>query len=280
MVAEKSEVGELELEEHHEGKVTFLTPPVQKVPTTSMPVFYNPRSELNRDLTICVIQAFLNRYGNTEARVCNPLAGTGVRAVRIAKEVEGIIRIIAGDVNRLAMELIEKNCILNDVSHIVEVHHSDANLLLIQHHRKMQRFDVIDIDPFGSPRSFLAAAIGAIRPRGLLCLTATDMPVLVGIRPKACIKRYAARPARTEYGHELAIRLLLGCAVREAASQDIGLEPLLAIYVDHYVRIFCEASKGDEAAWAAVSQLGYLIHCDECGFRQLTNTLAFSVIMS
>ncbi len=260
-------------EKYKEGQVTFLSPPIQKVPTTGMSVFYNPKSELNRDVTISVIQAFLTHYGITNARVCTPLAGTGVRAVRIAKEVDGIKCIVAGDSNPIAVELIKRNSELNEVSEIIEVHHSDANLLLTQHHRRTQRFDVIDIDPFGSPRIFFAAAIGAMKPRSLLCLTATDLPVLVGIRPKACMKRYAATPARTEYGHELAIRLLLGCAIREAASQNIGLEPLLTIYVDHYVRIFCVASKGDEAAWTAISQLGHLFHCDECGSRRLVNTL-------
>ena len=252
--------------------MTFLSPPTQKVPTTGMPVFYNPKSELNRDITICAIQAFLNQYGITNARICTPLAGTGVRAVRIAKEIDEIKCVIAGDSNPVATELIKRNAELNKVSDIIEAHHSDANLLLIQHHPRMQRFDVIDIDPFGSPRSYLAAVMGALKKTSLLCLTATDLPALVGIRYKACIKRYAAIPARTEYGHELAIRILLGCAIREAASQDIGLEPLIAIYVDHYVRIFCRAAKGDEAAWDAISKLGYLFHCDECGLRTLAHT--------
>ncbi|MFX1475576.1 MAG: tRNA (guanine(10)-N(2))-dimethyltransferase [Promethearchaeota archaeon] len=259
------------LEKYKEGQVTFLSPPIQKVPTTGMQVFYNPQSELNRDITICVIQAFLNHYEKTDARVCTPLAGTGVRAIRIAKEVDRIKSVVAGDCNPIAAELIKRNSELNRVSEIIEVHHSDANLLLTRHHHRSRKFDIIDIDPFGSPRNFFAAAIGAIKSHGLLCLTATDIPVLVGIRPKACMKRYAANPARTEYGHELAIRLLLGSAVREAASQDIGLKPLLAFYADHYIRVFCYASKGDEAAWAAISQLGHLVHCDECGFRQLTN---------
>ncbi len=260
-------------EQYKEGQVTFLSPRIQKVPTTSMPVFYNPQSELNRDITISAIQAFLNSHGKMEARVCTPLAGTGIRAVRIAKEVDGIKCVVAGDCNPNAAELVKRNSELNKVSEIIEVHHSDANLLLTQHHRHKLRFDVIDIDPFGSPRSFLAAAIGALKSPSLLCLTATDMPVLVGIRPRACVKRYAARPARTDYGHEHAIRLLLGCAVREAASQDIGLKPLLAIYADHYIRVFCEASKGDDETWTAVSQLGHLLHCDECGFRSLASTI-------
>jgi tRNA (guanine26-N2/guanine27-N2)-dimethyltransferase len=263
-------------EEHREGEVTFLRPPLPKVPTTSMPVFYNPKSELNRDTTIIALKAFLQRYGKTEVRVCTPLAGTGVRALRIAKEVSGIKKVVAGDVNPTAIELIEKNRKMNGLIKKIEIHQSGANRLLTQYSSFHQRFDVIDIDPFGSPREFFASAIGALKPHGLLCLTATDMPVLVGIRQEACIKRYAAVPQKTEYAHELALRILLGCVVREAASQNMGLEPLLSFSIDHYVRLYCEALEGDDNTWTAVSQLGYLGHCKSCGFRSVTYGLASS----
>jgi tRNA (guanine26-N2/guanine27-N2)-dimethyltransferase len=62
---------------------------------------------------------------------------------------------------------------------------------------------------------------------------------------------------------------LMGCAVREAAAQSIGLQPLLSLSVDHYVRLLSEARRGEQAAWEAVSRLGYLLHCDECGHREI-----------
>lgn len=260
-------------EEHREGEVTFLRPPLPKVPTTSMPVFYNPKSELNRDTTIIALEAFFQRYGKTDVRVCTPLAGTGVRAIRIAKEVSGIKKVVAGDANPTAIELIKKNRKLNDLTEKIEIHHSGANRLLTQYSSFHQRFDVIDIDPFGSPREFVTSAIGALKPHGLLCLTATDMPVLVGIRHEACIKRYAAVPQKTEYAHELALRILLGCVVREAAAQNMGLKPLLSFSIDHYVRLYCEGLEGDDNTWTAVSQLGYIGHCKSCGSRSVLNGL-------
>ena len=262
------------LEEHREGEVTFLRPPLPKVPTTGMPVFYNPKSELNRDTTIIALEAFLQRYGKTNVRVCTPLAGTGVRAIRIAKEVSGIKNVVAGDANPSAIELIEKNRKLNELTDKIEIHHSGANQLLTQYSSFHQRFDVIDIDPFGSPREFFASAIGALKPHGLLCVTATDMPVLVGIRHETCIKRYAAVPQKNEYSHELALRILLGCVVREAAAQNMGLKPLLSFSIDHYVRLYCEALEGDDNTWTAVSQLGYIGHCKSCGFRFVLHGLA------
>ncbi len=260
-------------EEHQEGAVRFLSPPIPKIPTADMPVFYNPQSELNRDTTILAIQAFSKRQNKTAMRVCTPLAGTGVRPIRIAKEVSGISKVIAGDTNPLAIELIEKNRRLNDVTNLVEVHHTDANQLLTRYISFQDKFDVVDIDPFGTPRDFFTSAINAIKPPGLLCLTATDMPVLVGIRQRTCIKRYAAVPLKTEYAHELAVRILFGCVVREAAAVDIGLKLLLSFSIDHYIRLFCEAIDGDEETWTAISKLGFLTHCPECGYRSFTQGL-------
>lgn len=266
-------------EEEQEGAITFLRPPLQKVPTTGMTVFFNPQSELNRDITIVALQTFITQTEKTGVRICTPLAGTGVRPIRMAKEVTGIKKVVVGDANPQAVELIEKNRERNDVKDLLEVYHRDANQLLSQYVSFQEKFDVIDIDPFGSPRAFFDSAIRALKPPALLCLTATDMPVLVGIRRRTCIKRYAAVPLKTEYAHELAIRILFGCVVREAAAHNIGLRPLISFSVDHYIRLYCMAKEGDINTWNAVSQLGFIIHCNQCGHRSITKGLIPDVIL-
>ena len=260
-------------EEDQEGVITFLRPPLQKVPTTTMEVFYNPKSELNRDLTVVALRVFISQYKKTNVRVCTPLAGTGVRPIRIAKEVSGISQVIAGDANPLAVQLMERNRELNDVKDLIEIFHKEANQLLGRFASIQDRFDVIDIDPFGSPREFFDASFRALRSPALICLTATDMPVLVGIRRRTCIKRYAAVPLKTDYAHELAVRILLGCAVREAAARNIGLFPVLSFSVDHYVRLYCVAKDGDTNTWKAVSSLGFITQCNGCGERIITKGL-------
>jgi tRNA (guanine26-N2/guanine27-N2)-dimethyltransferase len=238
-----------------------------------MTVFFNPQSELNRDITVVALQTFINEYDKTTVRVCTPLAGTGVRPIRFAKEVTGIEKIIVGDANPHAVDLIKKNRDMNDVGNLLEIYHRDANQLLSQYTSFHHKFDVIDIDPFGSPREFLDSGVRALKPPALFCLTATDMPVLVGIRHQTCIKRYAAVPLKTDYAHELAVRILLGCAVREAAPLNIGLVPLLSFSIDHYVRLYCLAQEGDKDTWKAVSQLGFIIHCNQCGERLIVKGL-------
>jgi len=261
-------------EKHQEGKVSFLRPPLEKVPSTNMTVFYNPKSELNRDMTIITLQAFINQHNLKAIRVCTPLAGTGVRAIRIAKEVTEIQQVIAGDANPEAVHLITENRQLNDVANLIEVYHSGANQLLSKYASYQDRFTVIDIDPFGSPRDFFTSAINALKAPGLLCLTATDMPVLVGIRHRTCVKRYAAVPYKTEYAHELALRILIGSVVREAAAHDISLVPLLGFSVDHYLRVFCEAKEGDAAVWASMAKVGFIFHCNECRNRSIVQGIA------
>ena len=87
-----------------------------------------------------------------------------------------------------------------------------------------KRFDIVDIDPFGTPAPYLDSALRAIRNNGLLASTATDLAPLCGVHAKACIRKYGGRPLRTEYCHELAVRLLAGCTATVAAKHDIGIK--------------------------------------------------------
>jgi tRNA (guanine26-N2/guanine27-N2)-dimethyltransferase len=48
-------------------------------------------------------------------------------------------------------------------------------------HRSFEdRFDVVDLDPYGSPAVFLDGAVQSVKDGGLLLVTCTDMAVLCG----------------------------------------------------------------------------------------------------
>ena len=49
----------------------------------------------------------------------------------------------------------------------------DANDLMFRHRSTVDRFDVIDIDPFGSASKYLDCAVQAVADGGLLCVTCT-----------------------------------------------------------------------------------------------------------
>ena len=179
-------------------------------------VFYNPVQEFNRDLSISVIQAHVDRPEVTEkvpegVRVLEALAASGLRSVRFAKELRGVAKVTANDWSRQAVESIERNVKHNKVEELVEPHNGDAAMLMYGHKRPGSRYHVIDLDPYGSPTPFLDAAVQAVEDGGLLCVTATDMAVLCGNSPETCYTKYGAVSLKTKSCHEFALRILLQC---------------------------------------------------------------------
>jgi tRNA (guanine26-N2/guanine27-N2)-dimethyltransferase len=231
------------------------------------PVFYNPIMELNRDLAVLALQAHQKLLGR-EVSVCEPLTGCGLRGVRFAVEVEGVRRVFLNDIKPEAARLAGFNAELNGVADCVEVSNEDANLFLSRHAAPRKRFDYVDVDPFGPPVPYLDSAIRALRNGGLLALTATDMAPLCGVHPRACLRKYGGQPLRTEYCHELAVRLLVGCLAMSAAKHAIGVEVLFSYSMDHYVRAYAAVDYGARRADRSIRQMGYILHCFSCFHRE------------
>jgi tRNA (guanine26-N2/guanine27-N2)-dimethyltransferase len=259
-----------------EGKTHVLVPrlsafkeqPSDYAPSKA-PVFYNPVMELNRDLAVLACRAFQHKV-NRDIKVCEPLTGTGIRAVRLAAEIQGIKQVVASDINIRAYMLAEHNVHINGLETCIEVKHKDANCLLSCYGAPRTRFDVVDVDPFGSPVPYLDSAVRALRNHGVLAATATDLAPLCGVHAKACVRKYGGKPLRTEYCQELAVRLLAGCVAATAAKQDIGVHMLFSHSTDHYIRVYAEIGYGAQKADASVKHLGYILHCFNCLHRETT----------
>ena len=262
-----------------EGKVTVLVPKLKAFVTepseyapSKAPVFYNPVMEFNRDLSVLALLAYQN-MANRKIRICEPLASSGVRGLRYAAEIQGVAKVLINDINTQAVKLAKHNVELNNVQERVRVSHKDANCLLSCHGKPRQRFDVVDLDPFGTPVPYIDSAIRALRNKGLFALTATDLAPLCGVHPKACIRKYGGRPLRTEYCHELAVRLMAGCTATLAAKHDIGIHVVFSHSTDHYIRTYVEIGYGAKKADESVKNLGYVLHCFNCLHRETTSTL-------
>ena len=230
-------------------------------------VFYNPHMELCRDLSVSAVQALAHELG--DLCLCDPLAGVGVRGLRYAKEVKGVARVIVNDRSLEAVEFIRRNIELNELGG-VEVHNEDANTLLW---RRAPRFHFVDLDPFGSPASFVDAACASLLRRGMLALTATDTAPLSGTHAKACIRRYGAKPLKTEYGRELGVRILIGFCQRAAGKYDLALTPVLAHATRHYFRVYLRGRRRAGATNDVLANQGYVSHCRACGHRSLISGL-------
>jgi tRNA (guanine26-N2/guanine27-N2)-dimethyltransferase len=262
-----------------EGEVRVLVPKLEafvKLPSeyapSKAPVFYNPVMELNRDMAVLALQAY-QKMVNREIAVCEPLAGCGIRGIRFAKEVKGVKKVLINDINEKAFKLAKYNVEMNGLNNSVTVENEDANFLLGSYGAPRKRFDAVDIDPFGSPVPYLDSAIRALRDGGFLALTATDMAPLCGVHPKACIRKYGGKPLRTEYCHELAVRLLIGCLATTAAKHDMGISVAFSHSTDHYVRVYAIIKHGAKMADEILKNMGYILHCFECFHRETAKTL-------
>jgi len=231
------------------------------------PVFYNPLMELNRDIAVLALQAYQRLQGK-RLWVCEPLTGCGVRGLRFAAEVRGVQKIVLSDISPEAAKLAQFNAESNKLAKRVIVLNEDANLLLSRYAAPRRRFHFIDIDPFGSPVPYLDAALRALRDGGLLALTATDMAPLCGVHPNACIRKYSGKPLRTEYCHELAIRLLIGCLVMVAARHEIGVKVVFSHSTNHYIRLYATENYGARQADHSIQKMGYILHCFSCFHRE------------
>jgi tRNA (guanine26-N2/guanine27-N2)-dimethyltransferase len=197
------------------------------------------------------------------------MAGCGVRGIRFLREVGNIDLLVLNDLNPQATELTTFNVTKNKQCGVI-VENVDANLLLSAYASPSKRFDVIDLDPYGSPSPFLDSAVRALRNGGLLALTATDLAPLCGVNSLVCIRKYLGKSLRTEYCHELAIRLVINVLVFTAIRHKFGVKVLLSHSTDHYVRVYAQLIRGAKVANDALMRIGYLLHCFHCLHRKLT----------
>jgi len=263
-----------------EGKVKVVVPKLEafkKQPAdyapSKAPVFYNPVMEFNRDVSILAFQAY-QRLINREISICDPLTGSGIKGIRFAKEIHGVKKVVINDINLRSFKLAKHNVYLNKLQDRVKIKHKDANCLLSCHARPRKRFDIVDVDPFGSPVPYLNSAVRALRNKGLLATTATDLAPLCGVHTKACIRKYGGKPLRTEYCHELAVRLLVGCVATVAAKQDIGVNVVFNHSFEHYIRVYMQIGSGAKKADKSIKSLGYVLHCFNCFHREIAEMLS------
>jgi len=262
-----------------EGKVQMLVPklsaygvnPSDYAPSKA-PVFYNPVMEFNRDISVLAFKAY-QHIANREITICEPLTSQGIRGIRYASEIEGVKHVLISDINSRAYELAQHNIQLNKLGEKITLKHKDANCVLSCHASPKKRFDIVDLDPFGTPVPYLDSAFRALKNKGLIAATATDLAPLCGVHAKACFRKYGGRPMRTEYCHELAVRLLAGCMASMAAQHDIGMQVLFSHSSDHYIRVYAQIGYGCKRADEALKDRGYILHCFSCMHREVTHQI-------
>ncbi|XP_070580611.1 tRNA (guanine(26)-N(2))-dimethyltransferase-like isoform X2 [Ptychodera flava] len=192
------------------------------------------------------------------------LSASGLRSIRFAKEVAGVKEVVANDFASEAVLSIKQNIEHNEAEHLVKPSHADAALLMYQHRAHNSRYDVIDLDPYGSPAQFLDSAVQSVKDGGMLCITCTDMAVLCGNHGETAYTKYGGLALHAKYGHEMALRIVLQSIQAHANRYHRYIEPLLSISVDFYVRFFIRVHTGQATVKKSASKHAMVYSCVNC----------------
>ncbi len=220
-------------------------------PRARAPVFYNPAMALDRDLAVALVRAWAQARAPLRSG-WEMMAATGARGLRLLVEGGSFETFTLTEANPIAEAVLRDNA-RSDVR--ARVVHADARTV-----PPGSPFDYVDLDPYGTPAPFADTAIDAVRPGGLVAVTATDMTVLAGAQPAACRARYGATPVRGRLGPEGGLRILLAFLAGRARARGRTLRPVFCYVLGHHVRAVVEINAGpgdpepvasiDPASWA------------------------------
>jgi tRNA (guanine26-N2/guanine27-N2)-dimethyltransferase len=229
----------------NEVKLDFELP--SSVVNKKMDIFYNPKMVSNRNISLTLLKCLKLK------KIALPLAGSGVRGLRILKTIPKV-EVYFNDFDKNFLNNINQSLILNKIETNYKLFNQDATLFLLNN----EGFDYIDIDPFGTPNPFLAAAVARISRDGVLAITATDTAALTGTYPKVTKRKYWAKSKKTYLMHETGLRTLIRKVQLQGIQFDKALTPILAYSKDHYYRVYFQVAKGKEKCDKIISEHQYL----------------------
>ncbi|EET90092.1 MAG: hypothetical protein LVQ97_00550 [Candidatus Micrarchaeales archaeon] len=222
--------------------------------------FMNPEARFSRDFSVAMVSYYTKELQHPNARLLDSTAATGIRAIRYCKEA-GIRRATCLEINRSAFRDLSANVAHNRLKSRIE----PINMSIQEFANTTRaKFDVIDLDPFGSPVPNINDLLKITSDGALMMVTATDTAVLCGAQERACRKIYDSRPIHNKLCYESGARILLGYIARQAAQFNFGIGALAAFYNRHYIRAFVILSKGAKQASESIDQLGYVGYCTKC----------------
>jgi len=261
-----------EIIEITEGTTKILVPSgsmEDKVPPR-YPAFFNPLARLNRDYSIIAYSAFWKSFDGPKIFL-DGLSGIGTRGLRVANEIKYSEKIVCNDANPNAVKLCAKSARINNLQNL-ETSENEVCRFFNFYSIKNKRGSIVDLDPFGAPTKYLDCAIRATMHGGVLSTTATDLQVLHGLFKLACKRRYSGVPIKTEYGNEIAIRLILGSICLVAYRLDIQIVPLFVDNAMHYYRTYVKVLNRTSQE----DNIGYILHCKSCGNRSIVKEQSHS----
>ncbi|ERT02595.1 N2,N2-dimethylguanosine tRNA methyltransferase [Sporothrix schenckii ATCC 58251] len=224
-------------------------------------------------------------------RILDALSATGLRALRYAHELPFNVSVTANDLLAAATESIRRNVSMNGLTEKIEVTHSDALAHMYtviskdlmsaaeatstknaaaagSRFRPSAKYDVIDLDPYGTGANFFDAAVQSVRSDGgLLCVTCTDAGVWASQGyPEKCYALYGGVPMKGAASHEAGLRIVLHALATSAARYGLTITPLLSLSIDFYCRVFVTVTRSPASVKFLAGKTMTVYNCDQgCG---------------
>ena len=244
--------------------------------------FMNPAMAPARTRSVLLLQDALEYgwiNGDRPIRALDALCATGIRVRRwrneISPEHQGRLHITANDLDSEALDWALVSTTSDEFTQsIVDIDDEQLQPEFIERNGiKFQRCDArmamiqgsfqwIDVDPFGSPISFIDGALQALGRVGVLEVTATDTAALTGSSSTSGMRRYGHKGIVDLYAHDDAVRVLLGTIATRAAQLDRAIEPILALFDGHHVRVSVLVRKSKQGADRNRELMGWRIRTE------------------
>ena len=211
--------------------------------------------------------------------ILDALSATGLRALRYANEIPFATSITANDLLPAATKAIQLNVKHNKLEGKIRAVTSNAMSHMYSiasdccrddkvKSVPIKKYDVIDLDPYGTAAPFLDAAVQAVHEDGgLLCVTCTDPGVWASNGyPEKCFSLYGGIPMKGVHSHEAGLRLILHAIATSAARYGLAMEPLLSLSIDYYARVFVRIYKSASDVKFLAGKTMMIYNCDAgCG---------------
>ncbi|MDW0263673.1 MAG: tRNA (guanine(10)-N(2))-dimethyltransferase [Nitrososphaeraceae archaeon] len=258
-----------DVSEIKEGKTSLLVPSSalsQSVPPKN-PAFFNPNAKWNRDISMLVYKVYTSSSKNKT--LADSICGVGARGLRASVEVPQIETIYFNDLNPIAIEFAKESAKLNQVQDKCIFKTNEVCKFLNFEEREIRRFDIVDLDPFGSPSPYVDCVLRSVSNGGLISITATDTAVLCGVYPSVCYRKYYGFPIRSEYSNEIGVRLLVSFIALNATRFDLSVVPYFCHRNLHYLRVYLKIIFSSSLANTVSSKIGFIKHCQKCKSRRV-----------
>jgi tRNA (guanine26-N2/guanine27-N2)-dimethyltransferase len=218
--------------------------------------FYRATSQLSRDFG--VLAAIAQRRFVGQLRVLDGMSGCGVRSLRYLQEAAADF-VWVNEANPELNPLLARN--LQGVSgDRYQITDQTAQDVLHQLAIARDYFDLIELDVFGSPLTFLPAALQALKLGGLFYVANTDGRSLSGQQMAQSVQQWGVVARSHPAVHEQALRILIGAIVQQAAIFGYGITPVLSYFSGQVWRVLVRLQPKPQSM-----QNGWLGYCHRCG---------------